>query len=477
MDQQILDPKSFESRAFPTLDGTNAVFRRPSEEETGIGKGNSNFDAIFQFRDTFLTAQLRHSLSSKGYVLEFQAVFTESGLSTTARSAVRTTVQALNERMATMPGAERGDFAPVGFRVRLLHPTLTLTPGDPDSEARVDWSVQVYLRLARGQDLLTKGEHEYLDEPLANGSLYHYPALKAGKSEVEHRLWALLDFSGATATVSATDPLFLDLLNSGFLPGKTLEAATVDALAPLSKDELRVTPRMCLAGEMLKGETLAGYGAFSVHTAIKTLAAGHLLCLCVDATVGGGGAGLGMVRPFLGSRSFAWYFSQPLLQAVVALRWARKGTIREFTAETSVPLQDPDNEKNTVFGRARVKWRWTGLVGAYVAHVPGSTGAVRLKTVGDLTVLKLWDHKEEAVDSGDYPALFKPVMQGQSVDFELFETGKSDVQEAVRKLGYQLFQPLYRPTVAKGFLTNVSGVLSGAVWGGVARGDLSTEGA
>ena len=464
------------SRAYPIIEPSSAIFTKCSQEEIEIGKGTAGFDAIFQFRADFLTGQLRTNLMKKPYDLEASFLFDSGGLSDTVMIKIKRIIAKLNATISPKIKSEKEGFKPAYFRIAAHDAALEFDP-DPDKEVTMKLDVVVYLHLGHGQDIWHPLEWETTAEPLAFAFVTMYPKIKLVEDQVALQVNADLDFTVSSAPVIGGGDKMFQELRQTFLPTTDLDSAVQGLLAPLMTDHVSITPRMCIGGKMYPGETLPGIGAFDVSYVIRDHLKSSILGLCVETSAGGSGAGLGLVRPFLGTSNFGYFFSEKVANGVFRSRWARKSTIKKFTGETKVPLEDPDNSNKTVYGKAKVKWVWKKMSSVHVLLSPGTLGALRLKTVGELTILELWNHKNEKVAKADYPDLFKTVTRGYAVDLFLFENPvATPVADAVANQGMQLLQALYRPTVNCLKLQAISGVLSGAVGGGIVRGTLSQEG-
>ncbi|MCL4402571.1 MAG: hypothetical protein M1436_07920 [Acidobacteria bacterium] len=462
----------------------NLVFASP--DEITIGAMMAGYDAIFQFRLDLINAQFSTSLQSKPYRLEAHYQFTGSVLSSRVEAAVAMVLSKVNRSRAPAPrfrsavpvygdAGTPGDLGPFWiqwFRISFDPPTLEISE-DPDKEVIITWPVTVWLRMARGK-LMTPGEGEFLDEPLASGRAVITGSIALETDPAKSQTWAVILPRRAAPSILSTDPLFEDLLLH-MVPSANLEAAINSLLAPLLADTIRVTPTMCIGGMMQPGESLPGYTNFNVYKAKCRDGDQWVISIFLDAMAGGAGTGVTQVRSCVGRRNFAYCFSKGIAQAVIAQRWARSSTLKSFTTTSEVPLQDPDNENNTVYGSATVSWAWKNLVSTMILHTVDGAGAVRVNAIGEIKILELRDHKGQKLNPNDRPELFQPVTKGWAVDHIMFESVPPSVNRYVAIQGMQLLKPLYRPTASELKLSNISGLLSGSTFGGIVRGDLDTE--
>jgi len=462
-------PNSF---AYPVMSPVEMFVEKYSEEHLKIGEGTALFDAIFQFHQKYLNNELYKSIEAKPYSLEKQYLYNDSKLSATVKHEIKTLISEVNATVRPPIITPQEGFKASYFVIAIKNPRLILLQNDPDLEALVEWDIIVYIKLGRVLDPLQPNEKEFISKVLTTGIVTTNANVTLSTKSNIWQVQANLYFPLTQINIEAPQGLFKDLLTS-FLPSKDMTTSVTDCFLQLLSDQAAITPRMCLGGKMLPGEKLLGISGFHVNYVIRAYKKSAVLCLCIDTSLKSKGGGLGLIMPFLEGSQFAYYFSEKVAQAVVSSRWQRNSVMKSFTKETKIPLKDPDNKKKTVYGKAMVKWEWMKVPNVHIAISPGSDGALRLKSVGNLTLLKIWNHKNEKVEKEDYPDLFKTVQRGLAVDVKMFETKKTKTAYPIINHNMQLIEPLYIPVASNQSITVESGLISGAIYGVIIRGKFS----
>lgn len=227
------------------------------------------------------------------------------------------------------------------------------------------------------------------------------------------------------------DNQLLDAIRAAFTP--LVATATVN-----------ITPRMALG----RGNALQGLGAFqarAVATQGNTLL-GQVLSLCVD--VGDADGDLGLVNPFVADQNYAYYVSEPILQAAMLSQWASVSPKEQIFPNVDVPLKD--NRGNEHIGQAKVRVRFLNLSQVQIIVVPGSSfDPIKLTGTYEAQLLELRYKGRDISDTDEIRPLKTPEVFNYQIYLLPFETQPSAnaPSQILQNLGRTLLQPLYFPVL------------------------------
>ena len=374
---------------------------------------DAGFDIIMQFSQKFVSDQFSASVSNLPYSLKKYYSYSSAMLSPRITGAISDITATLN---AENPGES---FMPVKFAVSLVHPVLELLTTDPDVKVIATWQLVLAVSMATGVDVPL---HSFRERVLAIGRVTTRPSIDLVKNATMHQIRAELDFSYSKAKITDADPMMTEFIQ-GFLPSCDIPTAINDVMTILQQNRPRITPQMSVGGKMFPGQQLPFADTFVAACVIGQQNGASIFSICANVFSTSGWGTLTMVPAMLGSSRFAYYVSEQTARAVVFHRWGRKDTIKEFIEETKVPLQDPHDKDAVVWGKAQVKWVWKTLDDVFIPPAPATHGALRIKGMGELTILTLWNQDGRDIKPADQPALFAASSQPYAMDFLPLQQG------------------------------------------------------
>jgi hypothetical protein len=491
----------------------------PATEDIPAG-----FDAMFQFRSdllsTYLGRNVRNNLITSFTVIEYDAtglsqavkseIYNRFRAALVARSSSPTVVITIGAEPQSQPQPTVPDVDSYLFRITVLNPRITLrVNAQGQFDTRVRWTVEVAVGIPVGPGTTAPGTPTVPFTPslgtvpvtgtsetgvnlppdnppptsstgqniefifLTSGEALTDANVELGQLAALFQVWARLDFSGTSINVrSAGDDLFQNLLN------QQINDAVVYVLSPLlTNPEVNITPLMSLGGMLRPNEQLPGVGNFRVDhvSTFGNVSRQQVLSICVNIGPGQQAGNLDLVRPFVANENFAYYVSEPIIQAVIYSRWLRD---TPKVLETMIPVEMADQNDPAIIrhGRARVRASFDVPLEIVLAPTdPTLPDAIRIAGFYQLQLLELWDYQNQPVQ--DLGELGNPVVNPYVIRIYLFggltSSAQGDAGQFLDEIARSLLPSIYRPTTQEIQFRRVRGTTSQAVSGVFLHGHLS----
>jgi hypothetical protein len=314
--------------------------------------------------------------------------------------------------------------------------------------------------------------------PLTQGAADTEAKVKVETSAPQYQAWARLDFSGTNINLHPSgDQLFGDLLQDEI--NQQLSGGIVGALnIAFGHPNLSITPHMALGGVLWANENLAGVQSFRVRhtTGFGNRPARRVLSLCINVGPSNVNGDRALVRPFVDDKSFAYYLSASIVQAVLQVRWSRPQVRFPVTAHVPLDMELSNNPGTIIQGRGRVQFRLIDVTDiVFDVTTVDLPDAILLSGSAEITLLEAWDDQNQKIqDLGTYADPAVTPFAWRVYPFgEVPPLPPGPVSQYLESITTQLLEPIDRPSAETIRVTDVVGGISSPLQALFVRGQLS----